>query len=80
MKIRQNRKIGLGQSQWNPRILSGLVVQAADPHWETAKEWRKELGEQSTQAAQKQEGEWEVKEEIKEVGGMTPIRKLSAPI
>lgn len=44
MKItRQNSKTGPGLSHQNPGILSGLVVQAADPRWETAEQRREEL-------------------------------------
>lgn len=77
MKItRQNRETGLGLSHQNPGILNGLVVQAADLHWETAEERREEL-ERSLHSCPQQEEEREIKEDIKGVGGMTFQKALS---
>lgn len=42
MKIRQNRKTGLGPQHQNPGILSRLFMQAAEPHQEREEEWQEE--------------------------------------
>lgn len=78
-KIRkQNRETGLGLSHQNPGILDGLVMQAADRHRDTAKEWCEELGSklQSSPKARRMRN----KRINRGARGMTHFTKVLVPI
>lgn len=74
MKIRQDRKMGLGLPHQNPGILSRLFTQAAESH-QKKEEWQEEPCRKKESSSTKTGRETRNKNE----SGVGHFRKLSSP-